>query len=442
MKPWVKSWEHWASEQPHAIALVNASGQSWSFSELRRRAWSIEHRFRMLGLDAGDRVELTLDRGQPIDEWVVAVWAAGFRRAVCVPSWSGFTKRESSAWDLRKTYPPRLMLDTTQGTEEVSSMPGPASHDLGFAWPSRALEGGERTQAPMVLHPLSDDALVRAMENWQGHVGLSPGDRVAVMDGGLSVLGWLSVFTTLALGGTVVQCSRPYRMTSKLVGDLIRDHGVSWLCASAEWLSHAGKPPQDLPIGVIAPWGHAAPALRNDWCARVRWIEAWCPASCGWWWGAVEYHPDRPLCLEQCVVGIDWTLDDRDEYLRVWQPEGKWAPVARVARSTAGELGLSFCGVADRQVHRQVDRLIGQLRLNPRFGEVVSGQDWGRPFIAIVPRSLDEEPYHVLQEAKSLVESIEHGASSLYRWVVAASILPRDECGNFYARRLPDLSQR
>lgn len=442
MKAWVKSWEQWAASRPHDVAVVNADGQAYSFADLSARAWLQEQRFRMLDLASGDRVELTLDRHHQLDDWIVAAWAAGLRRASCFPSWSGFTKRELAAWALREKHQPRVIMDTVTGSEDVIAVPGPALHDVALAWPERALEGGERAQSPIVLREITDHELLHAMKKWQEFVQLSPGESVAVMDGRLSSLSWLSVFATLTHGGRIVQCRRPSYLTSADLGAVVKEHDVSWLCASAEWLAHAGKPPERTPNGVIAPWGRTAPAVRKDWSARCRWVEAWCPASCGWWWGAKEYSEGSKLCLEECVSGVEWELDEKDRYLRVWKLKSGWQPIAQVFRSQDGGLALSCSGVADRHDQRVIDQLIDKLRQNPRFGEVFSGNDWGRPFIAVVPRCANEDPRHVLGEAKSKSEDILLGASTQFHWIAPVSTLPRDECGVFYPRRLLDMLSR
>lgn len=432
MTPWLKAWEDQAQLRPDAVAVTNRHGQRCTYRHLRDRAHAAEHRLRILGFDAGDRLMATIETKQSLDEIVVLLWACGLRRGVFYPDWSGFTKRQMEEWRLQDQVSPRVKMHSLTGHEEVFAMPGPGWHDMAVAWPERALESGNRHASPVVVRKISHSQLAHGVDQWVGATGLVKGDVVAWMEGGLSALSWLSIFSCLSTGAHLVHLSGN---SDDEISRQCAAIDARWVVASPRWLSQAGLPWKRCPFGVLAPWGVMTPAQRWRWSERTRWLEVWSPAACGWWWGFQETKPTQrsEIYLDACTTHFPWKVDAAGGYLWVASGEG-WMPVAMVSVE-AGRTRLSLSAAPDRILRQQADAMARTVRTLPQVGAVSCGQEDGNGYVVILPRSENDNPNQILEDARKACISTTRDALEACIWSTVASVVPRDERGDLDGAR-------
>ncbi|HVT15954.1 MAG TPA: non-ribosomal peptide synthase/polyketide synthase [Thermoanaerobaculia bacterium] len=174
-----------AARTPEALAAA-AAGETLSYRELHRRAGALAGRLRALGIGAGSRVALLLERGLDVPVAIFGVWKAG---GAYVPLDADSPARRLA--DLLADAAPAAVIH--RGPLPVALPGGTQPVDLAFAAPPRA--AGEappaaaagdlayliytsgttgRPKAVMIEH----GSLAVTLASFIGLYGLGPGDRV------------------------------------------------------------------------------------------------------------------------------------------------------------------------------------------------------------------------------------------------------------------------
>ena len=430
MTPWVAAWERQCSAQPGALAVVNDRGQNYTYGDLRARATALEHRYNFLGLEAGDRLLVSMGRHQSLDDVVVALWACGLRGACMAPHWKDFTKAQVKEWNLLEEYAPRLRVDADLGEERVFPLPGSFVHDMALAWPERRMDGAGRSCEKVEWKWITHIQLEYAISRLRLNMDLHPGDRIAWMDSGLGGLGWLSVFCALSAGSTVMQVPILARRNFAFFDAWMELSPCDWLVPSPDWCAYAGAPNHAPSKGVISAWGQALPHVRKNWGARARWLDIWAPASCGWWWGCQEWDGsnDEPY-LPDHQDALDWHFE-----AGILHAKGPGALALAVQDEQGAHTGvhLSLSNLADYSSRQAWHRALLKVRQHPRVGDIRSMEINGQHWVGVLPRCADENSADIMDDIRDrLLESLDQKHMRHTRLVVAEAFCPRDETGFF-----------
>lgn len=413
--------------------MVNMRGQKYSYGDLRARAQTLEHRYNLLGLASGDRIMINWARHQGIEDVVAALWACGLRNSCICPWWKDFPKNKIRAWGLLEEFAPRLRVDPDLGEERVYPLPGAPAFDMALAWPARSIEGANRANEPMQLEWITHAQLLASLRHLDAHMQLEPGDTLAWMDPGLGSLGWLSVFYALSVGACIAQPPTIARRTSGVLDEWLKVSPCDWLVPSPDWCAMSG-PPEVLPgKGVLSAWGQAHPHLRAQWGRHVRWLDAWAPSACGWWWGGSEWNGEieEPM-LPDTLETPEWHYENG--HLCV-PKSGQMVQIASAVHDENGAgTGLQLClsGLPSENGRKEWHEALLSLRKYQRVGDIKSMNVSGAHWVGVVPRSPEESTQHLLEDVKERLHASVASSPDMPTKVMVADLhVPRDEVGAF-----------